>query len=51
MESWWDANSRERQGARRYQPETYGVTAETLRQRFAFYHQRFPELTRTKAQV
>ena len=45
METWWDANSRERQGTRKYVPETYGVTADELRQRFAFYHARFPELT------
>jgi hypothetical protein len=45
MEAWWDANSRERQGARRYVPETYGVTTEELRERFAFYHARFPVLT------
>lgn len=45
MEAWWDANSKERQGSRKYVPETYGVTAEELRERFAFYHARFPELT------
>lgn len=45
METWWAANSAERQGARKYVPETYGVTADDLRERFAFYHQRFPELT------
>jgi hypothetical protein len=49
MEAWWNANSAERQGARRYVPETYGVTAEELRRRFAFYHGRFPDLTRTRA--
>lgn len=46
MQAWWDANSRERQGAVRHDPETYGVTAGELRERFAFYHRRFPELTR-----
>ena len=45
MQAWWDENSSERQGSRRYDPETYGVTAEGLRQRFAFYHARFPALT------
>jgi hypothetical protein len=49
MEAWWDANSRERQGARHYAPETYGVSAEDLRRRFAFYHDRFPALTRAQA--
>ncbi|WP_029433050.1 sulfotransferase [Blastococcus sp. URHD0036] len=47
MTAWWDANSRDRQGARRHEPETYGVTADDLRRRFAFYSERFPAFTRT----
>lgn len=48
MEKWWNENSLERQGARKYVPETYGVTAEGLRQRFAFYHDRYPDLVRPR---
>ena len=51
MEAWWNANSKERQGARIYVPETYGVSARDLRERFAFYHARFPELTGKPASV
>ncbi len=47
MSAWWDENSRERQGSRRHEPETYGVTADGLRERFAFYSERFPAFTRT----
>jgi hypothetical protein len=51
MRAWWEANSQERQGARKYVPETYGVTAQELKQRFAFYHARFPELTAKPARA
>jgi Sulfotransferase family len=45
MRAWWQANSSERQGARSYVPEQFGVTASELKDRFAFYHARFPQLT------
>jgi Sulfotransferase family len=44
MEKWWKENSAERQGARKYDPARYGVDAEDLRQRFAFYHDRYQDL-------
>jgi Sulfotransferase family len=47
MMAWWDENSRERQGSRRYPPEDFGVTTGELRQRFAFYRDRFPLHTQT----
>jgi hypothetical protein len=51
MEKWWNENSRERQGARTYKPETYGVTAEDLKARFAFYHDRYPDLVRPRVRT
>jgi hypothetical protein len=44
MEKWWNENSKERQGARKYVPEQYGVNADDLKRRFAFYHDRYPDL-------
>ncbi|MDA8047732.1 MAG: sulfotransferase [Actinomycetota bacterium] len=44
MGKWWQENSAERQGAREYDPARYGVEPEDLRQRFAFYHDRYPDL-------
>jgi hypothetical protein len=44
MSKWWNENSAERQGSRKYSPEQYGVDAEDLKQRFAFYHDRYPDL-------
>ena len=44
MEAWWQANSAERQGARTYDPARYGVDPDDLRRRFAFYHDRYPDL-------
>jgi hypothetical protein len=44
MEKWWNENAADRQGARRYDPARYGVDPEELRQRFAFYHDRYPDL-------
>jgi hypothetical protein len=49
MQTWWNENSAERQGARKYDPARYGVDAEDLRQRFAFYHDRYPDLIRPRA--
>lgn len=46
MEAWWAANSAGRHGARSYDAARFGVDPEELKQRFAFYHDRFPELTR-----
>ena len=48
---WWNENSAERQGARKYVPETYGVNAEDLKQRFAFYHDRYPDLIRPRVRA
>jgi hypothetical protein len=41
MAEWWDANSRERQGARRYNAEEFGLDTDALRARFRFYTERF----------
>ena len=41
MSSWWKANAETRQPAKRHRPEDFGVTAEELDARFAFYTQRF----------
>jgi hypothetical protein len=49
MQKWWNENSAERQGARTYDPARYGVDAEDLRKRFAFYHDRYPDLIRPRA--
>jgi len=45
MEAWWAANSAGRHGARSYDPARFGVDPAELKQRFAFYHDRFPDLT------
>ena len=45
MARWWEENSKERQGSRRYPPEEYGVSAAGLRERFTFYRDRFPTYT------
>ena len=45
MEAWWNANSKGRHGARSYDAARFGVDPDELKQRFAFYHDRFPELT------
>jgi Sulfotransferase family len=49
MEHWWDENSRERHGTRRYDATEYGVTVDGLRDRFRFYADRFPQFTRPAA--
>jgi hypothetical protein len=51
MQKWWNENSAERQGARKYSPEQYGVNAEDLKQRFAFYHDRYPDLIRPRVRA
>jgi hypothetical protein len=51
MAKWWNENSAERQGARKYDPATYGVDAEDLKQRFAFYHDRYPDLIRPRVRA
>jgi hypothetical protein len=40
MADWWDNAAGDRRAAAR-QPERYGLNTEELRQRFAFYHERF----------
>jgi hypothetical protein len=46
MRKWWSENSEGRHGQRSYDAARFGVDPAELRQRFAFYHDRFPELTR-----
>ncbi len=45
MQAWWNENSAGRHGARSYDAARFGVDQDELKQRFAFYHDRFPELT------
>jgi hypothetical protein len=48
MEKWWNENSAGRHGGRDYDAARFGVDKDELKQRFAFYHDRFPELTRKR---
>ena len=48
MEKWWAENSAGRHGGRSYDAARFGVDKDELKQRFAFYHDRFPELTRKR---
>jgi hypothetical protein len=41
MAEWWEENSKDRHGGRRYPLEEYGLDADTLRERFRFYTDRF----------
>lgn len=45
MATWWSDNSgaarREKQGVHEYSPEEYGIDLDRLRERFAFYNERF----------
>lgn len=41
MSTWWAAESADRAGSRRYDPATYGLDLDEVRQRFAFYGERF----------
>jgi hypothetical protein len=51
MRKWWSENSEGRHGARSYDAARYGVDPAELKQRFAFYHDRFPDLTRKPAEA
>jgi hypothetical protein len=41
MRAWWAANARERHGTRPVRAEDFGIDAGALRERFAFYNDRF----------
>lgn len=41
MAAWWDENSKERHGAHAVRPEDFGIDIEAVRERFAFYNERF----------
>jgi Sulfotransferase family len=41
MASWWDENSRDRHGSRRYGPEEFGIDVPAVRRQFRFYTDRF----------
>jgi hypothetical protein len=41
MSSWWRTNAETRQPAKRHRPEDFGVTAQELDAKFAFYMRRF----------
>ncbi len=44
MESWWAENQSEREqsGGHRYTPADFGLDADELSERFAYYGERFP---------
>jgi len=44
MQSWWDESQsdRESSGGHHYTPEEFGLDADELRERFAYYGERFP---------
>jgi len=41
MTQWWSENSQDRHGAQHHRAEDYGIDAAELRERFAFYNERF----------
>lgn len=41
MVTWWDENSRDRHGSRRYRPEEFGIDVHAVRRQFRFYTDRF----------
>jgi hypothetical protein len=41
MRGWWSANPADKNGVHEYRPEDYGIDIDELRQRFAFYNDRF----------
>jgi hypothetical protein len=41
MATWWADNPRDRYGRHTYHAEEFGLTAAGLRERFAFYTERF----------
>jgi len=41
MQDWWAASSQQRSGPRGHRAETYGLDPAAVRERFAFYHDRF----------
>ena len=41
MDQWWQENSRDRAGSRKYIPEEYGLDLDDISKRFAFYSDRF----------
>ena len=41
MSAWWAEESADRAGQRRYDPATYGLDLDDIKQRFAFYGDRF----------
>lgn len=44
MQAWWDESQSDREtgGGHRYTPEEFGLDADRLRERFAYYPERFP---------
>ena len=41
MQAWWAESSKERSGPHRYEPEAFGLDLAAIRERFAFYDERF----------
>ena len=44
MQAWWDASQSDREsgGGHHYTPEEFGLDADELQERFAYYGERFP---------
>ena len=44
MQTWWDGSQDDRSagGGHRYTPEEFGLDADELRERFAYYSERYP---------
>jgi hypothetical protein len=41
MQDWWGESSKQRSGPHSYEPETFGLDLASVREQFAFYHDRF----------
>ncbi len=41
MQAWWTESSKDRSGPHRFSAEPYGLDLATIRDRFAFYTERF----------
>jgi sulfotransferase family protein len=47
MQTWWDGSQEDRNtgGGHHYTPEEFGLDADELRERFAYYSERYPFAT------
>jgi Sulfotransferase family len=47
MRDWLAENPQGKHGRHHYQPQTFGLDVDRLRERFAFYYERYPQVLRT----